>query len=182
MMTSKATITVPSHVKIDIFSPLLCLLPTFKIHSYLHLSRKGFQVLLIGNSIFKFWGMALCTEFPWELFIFLRNASIFISHGFCELLLADFFSAKTVKKKWLSYHLLLGEFLNKLLLQGLYQITEIKACSVARARLFLFILFMANYFGLLAKNSVHKLIPRSSTDVRAQPTKNGTSQLCQKIL
>ena len=34
---------------------------------------------------------------------------------------------------------------------------------------------MANYFGLLAKNSVHKLIPRSSTDVRAQPTKNGTT-------
>ena len=76
--------------------------------------------------------------------------------------------------------------MNKLLLEGLlYQITEIKACSLARWALFVHT-FYGKLFRLVSKEFrlVHKLIPRSSTDVENQQ-KIGpfdtTLQLCKKI-
>ena len=98
-----------------------------------------------------------------------------------ELLVALFFLRQTEKKCLFSYHLLLSEFLNKLLLEGLYQITEIKACSLT-----LFVhTFYGKLFQLVSKEFrlVHKLIPRSSTDVENQQKMGpfDTPQLCKKI-
>ena len=139
-MTSKATITVPSHVKIDIFHPL-------RLEKFIHIyyTRFEFEHLKCFKSVIRLGFEALKkksfatrdSKDSRENSDFFLRIAIFISHDIsCELLLAYFFILPQ-KQRWRflygSYHMLLVEllceFLNKLLLEGLYQITEINTGS-----------------------------------------------------